>query len=225
MQRVPQRIINVAWAYLWSIFIWMSLASLAAGEDKVRQWGRGLHTSYWTALLVNGVWALSAALLTPPAFAIVHRYPITKPIRFTRIVGYVLGSVIYVVACAGLRWILLPPWNSPAQQFEHRSLHGLVASLYIFAELIWDYIIIIVGAHAYEYFKRAREQELERAQLQQALATSELQALKIQLHPHFLFNTLQGISALRLWVCDLGDCLQQCDRGFNPGCADTAVFL
>ena len=196
MQRVPQRIINVAWAYLWSIFIWMSLASLAAGQDKVRQWERGLHTSYWTALLVNGVWALSAALLTPPAFAIVHRYPITKPIRFTRIVGYVLGSVIYVVACAGLRWILLPPWNSPAQQFEHRSLHGLVASLYIFAELIWDYIIIIAGAHAYEYFKRAREQELERAQLQQALATSELQALKIQLHPHFLFNTLQGISAL-----------------------------
>jgi LytS/YehU family sensor histidine kinase len=32
--------------------------------------------------------------------------------------------------------------------------------------------------------------------LQQALATSELQALKSQLHPHFLFNTLQGISAL-----------------------------
>ncbi len=32
--------------------------------------------------------------------------------------------------------------------------------------------------------------------MQHALATSELQALKSQLHPHFLFNTLQGISAL-----------------------------
>ena len=196
MQRVPQKVINVAWAYLWSIFFWMGLASLGAGQDKVSQWERGLHTSYWTALLVDGVWALSAALLTPPAFAIVHRYPITKPIRFTRIVGYVLGSVIYAVASACLRWILLPPWNSLALQFERRSLHGLVASLYIFAELIWDYTIIIAGAHAYEYFKRAREQELERAQLEQALAASELQALKIQLHPHFLFNTLQGISAL-----------------------------
>jgi len=174
----------------------MGLASLGAGEDMVRQWERGLHTSYWTALLVDGVWALSAALLTPPAFVIVHRYPITKPIRFTRVVGYVLGSVIYAVACAGLRWILLPPWNSVAQQFEHRSLHGLVTSFYIFAELTWDYSIIIAGAHAYEYFKRAKEQELERAELQQALATSELQALKIQLHPHFLFNTLQGISTL-----------------------------
>src|SRR5215472_1422934 len=196
VQRVPRRVIQVARGYLWSIFIWMGLASVGAGEDTVRLWERGLHTSYWTALLVDGVWAITAALLTPPAFAIVHRYPITKPIRFTRVVGYVLGSGIYIVASAGLRWILLPPWNAPAQHFEHRSLHGLLASFYIFAELIWDYTIIISAAHAYEYFNRAREQELERAQLQQALATSELQALKIQLHPHFLFNTLQGISAL-----------------------------
>jgi len=174
----------------------MGLASLAAGEDKVRVWEMGLHTSYWTALLVNGAWAFSAALLTPPAFAIVHSYPITKPIRFARVVGYVLGTVIYAVACAVLRWILLPPWNSLTQQFERRSLHGLMASFYIFANLVWDYIIIVAAAHAYEYFKRAHDQELERAELQQALATSELQALKSRLHPHFLFNTLQGISAL-----------------------------
>jgi hypothetical protein len=196
VQRVPQRVIDVVWAYLWSIFIWMGLASLAAGEDKVRGWEMGLHTSYWTAFLLNGAWAFSAALLTPPAFAIVHRCPITKPIRFARVIGYVLGTVIYVVACAVLRWILLPPWNSTAQQFEHRSLHGLMAGFYIFANLVWDYIIIVAAAHAYEYFKRAHDQELERAELQQALATSELQALKTQLHPHFLFNTLQGISAL-----------------------------
>jgi two-component system LytT family sensor kinase len=42
----------------------------------------------------------------------------------------------------------------------------------------------------------ARDQELERAELQRALAGSELQALKSQLQPHFLFNTLHGISTL-----------------------------
>jgi sensor histidine kinase YesM len=107
-----------------------------------------------------------------------------------------MGSVLYTIACASLRWTLLPPWNGPAQQFDNRSLHGLVANFYIFANIIWDYTIIIAAAHAYEYFKRARDQEIERAELQQALATSELQALKSQVHPHFLFNTLQGISAL-----------------------------
>lgn len=196
METWSQKVRTVALAYLWSILIWLGLASLGAGQEKIRLWERGLYTPYGVLLLVNGAWTLSAALLTPPVFAIVHRYPLTKPIRFSRVAGYVMGSVLYTIACASLRWILLPPWNSPAQQFEHRSLHGLVASFYIFANLIWDYIIIIAAAHAYEYFKRARDQEIERAELQQALATSELQALKSQLQPHFLFNTLHGISTL-----------------------------
>jgi LytS/YehU family sensor histidine kinase len=41
-----------------------------------------------------------------------------------------------------------------------------------------------------------RKEERERHEYQQALAASELQALKMQLHPHFLFNTLHGIATL-----------------------------
>jgi hypothetical protein len=193
MEVLVPKALRIARAYFCSILFWMSLAFLAAGEDKVRIWEKGLHTSYWTALLVEGGFLLSAALLTPPMFAIVHRYPITKPIRFGRVAGYVLGSALYIIASVILRWILSPPWNIPAQKFEQRSLHALVTGFYIFAEIIWNYMIVLGAAHAYEYFKRAKDQELE---LQQALATSELQALKSQLHPHFLFNTLQGISAL-----------------------------
>jgi two-component system, LytTR family, sensor kinase len=193
MEVLVRKTLGIARPYFWSILFWMSLAFLAAGEDKVRIWERGLHTSYWTALLVDGAFLLSAALLTPPIFAIVHRYPITKPIRFSRVAGYVFGSALYIIACASLGWILSPPWNIPAQRFEQRSWHGFVTGFYSFAVMIWNYIIVLAAAHAYEYFKRARDQELE---LQQALATSELQALKNQLHPHFLFNTLQGISAL-----------------------------
>jgi len=188
-----RKLSTIGWVYLWSILFWMGLAFLAAGEDKLHFLERGLRTSYWTALLVEGGFLLSAALLTPPIFAIVHRYPITKPIRFGRVAGYVLGIALYLIACVSLRWILMPPWNIPAQKFDQRSLHAFVTSFDVFAETIWNYIILLAAAHAYEYFKRARDQEL---QLQQALATSELQALKSQLHPHFLFNTLQGISAL-----------------------------
>lgn len=188
-----RKLLRIGWAYLWSILFWMSLAFLAAGEDNVHFWEKGLHTSYWTALLIEGGFLLCAALLTPPIFAIVHRYPITKPIRVGRVAGYVLGIAIYIIACVSLRWIVGASWNIPAQKFEQRSLHALVRGFDVFAVIIWNYIIVMAAAHAYEYFKRARGQELE---LQQALATSELQALKSQLHPHFLFNTLQGISAL-----------------------------
>lgn len=44
----------------------------------------------------------------------------------------------------------------------------------------WDYTVMVVASHAFEYFMHARNQELERAKLQQALAESQLQSLKSQ---------------------------------------------
>ena len=105
MEPNSQKVSRVAFAYLWSILFWMGLALLAAGEDKVRIWERGLHTSYWTALLVDGAFLLTAALLTPPVFAVVHRYPISKPIRFGRVAGYVLGCALFMIGCVSLTWI------------------------------------------------------------------------------------------------------------------------
>src|SRR5262249_15592174 len=90
----------------------------------------------------------------------------------------------------------LPPWNAAIQQFVPRTFQSLLANTYHFANLTWDYCVIIFAAHAYEYLRRTRAQELERAELRRALAASELQALKSQIHAHFVFNTLQGISTL-----------------------------
>jgi hypothetical protein len=176
--------------------IWVGFAPVMAGQDKVRLLERGQYIAYWTLLLVNGAWCLTAALLTPPIFSIVRRYPIAKKALLWRVAAYLLGSIPYVIASACVRWIVLPPWDSPAQRFGSRTLTGLIHSAYIFGDLIWDYSLILGAAHAYAYFTRARNQELERAELQQALAASELQSLKSQLQPHFLFNTLHGISTL-----------------------------
>jgi signal transduction histidine kinase len=63
----------------------------------------------------------------------------------------------------------------------------------------WNLLIYwtLVGAtHAFHYYDRYRERELEASQLEAELARAQLQTLRAQLQPHFLFNTLNAISTL-----------------------------
>ena len=55
----------------------------------------------------------------------------------------------------------------------------------------------VVAIHqAVLYYRKYRERELQTSQLEARLAQTRLQVLKMQLHPHFLFNTLNAISEL-----------------------------
>jgi LytS/YehU family sensor histidine kinase len=58
------------------------------------------------------------------------------------------------------------------------------------------YFVILSTATARDYSRRFQAEQLKSSQLHAALADSQLQALKMQLHPHFLFNTLNSISTL-----------------------------
>jgi two-component system LytT family sensor kinase len=61
---------------------------------------------------------------------------------------------------------------------------------------VFTYAAIVSCWHAVNYFRKYREREAETARLQAALTESRLQALRHQLQPHFLFNTLHSISTL-----------------------------
>ena len=58
------------------------------------------------------------------------------------------------------------------------------------------YWIILGLYYTVDYYRKHRERQLHASQLETQLAQAQLKALKMQLHPHFLFNTLHGISAL-----------------------------
>jgi two-component system, LytTR family, sensor kinase len=51
-------------------------------------------------------------------------------------------------------------------------------------------------AHVWMYYERVRDREVRASQLEGQLARTQLEMLKLQLQPHFLFNTLNAISAL-----------------------------
>src|SRR5207253_4440117 len=85
-----------------------------------------------------------------------------------------------------------------------------------FTEGIGVYLLVTFLTYAYHYYQRYQQGELRASQLEAQLSQAQLQALKMQLHPHFLFNTLHSISALlhkdteaaRKMISRLGDFLR-----------------
>ncbi len=78
------------------------------------------------------------------------------------------------------------------------------------------YWLILGMSHAFSYYNSFRKGELKASELRTQLVQSQLEALKMQVHPHFLFNTLHSISALlskdtegaRKMITRLGDFLR-----------------
>jgi LytS/YehU family sensor histidine kinase len=80
----------------------------------------------------------------------------------------------------------------------HEVYKPLTASLFIRMALnsVFAHIDLMLLGHAVYYARHSRNQAVRRAQLETRLAEAQLQVLRLQLHPHFLFNTLHTISAL-----------------------------
>src|SRR5438128_3621687 len=58
------------------------------------------------------------------------------------------------------------------------------------------YWAVVAAFYTIHYYRRSQERELAAAKLQSSLTEAHLQALRAQLNPHFLFNTLHSISVL-----------------------------
>jgi two-component system LytT family sensor kinase len=58
------------------------------------------------------------------------------------------------------------------------------------------YWVIVSVSHAFDYYQKFQDRELRGLELEKRLTEAKLQALQMQLNPHFLFNTLHGISSL-----------------------------
>ncbi|SEU38830.1 Histidine kinase [Myxococcus fulvus] len=96
-------------------------------------------------------------------------------------------TLIYFVSrAAGEKWLAE---TSLGQMLPLMMAKHVITSLLIYGTLV------AIG-YAVEYHRRYREGELAQSQLETRLAHAQLDVLRAQLHPHFLFNTLNAISVL-----------------------------
>ena len=178
---------TLAWMLLACVLSWQFYLNESEGDA-------GLFLFY---LRFTALRFVCYALLTPPMFFIVRRFLITGEKFLPRLLIYFAALPVFVLSYSMVRLAILPPYYLAEQRWGARDWVGLLAiARSSFADQVGVYSLIVAAAHAHEYFRRSQRQEVEKSELQEALAASELQMLKMQLHPHFLFNTLHGISTL-----------------------------
>ena len=175
--------------------IWTLSAFVAASASALYQINIGEAPRFWPALrmVLLNYWIWAA--LTPIIFYLAKRFRFRRGawelIRTTAIhFGfYLLLTLVHelIAQAVGI------PSGAPANY--HGSILQLrfVSSLY---EDLWMYWPVVVVWSLFEYYERFRERDMRAAQLKEQLARAELQALRSQLHPHFLFNTLNSIASL-----------------------------
>jgi len=144
-----------------------------------------LNTTYWIA------WAL----LTPLIIHLARRYRFDRQTWRGALAVHVPALVVACFAHVAMT-VIARQWAGYIREgwTFWMSLRDTFLS-----QVDWEmmtYCAIVGITHAVDYRRAAAEREIQAARLETSLAEARLQALQHQLQPHFLFNTLHGISAL-----------------------------
>jgi two-component system, LytTR family, sensor kinase len=170
----------VAWTAVGVLF---ALPALLAG-DPWRPNLLGSLAQWWS-------WGLLAPLIV----AIDHRLPSSERQLARRVVLHLLVSgpvtAAYVYVFAAVRAVVgVSAWRAV---YDPQTLLSALTGM-----ILWSWLVywLIVGAwQAYQYYQRYLSTELRMERLERRFTEARLNALRMQLDPHFLFNALNTISS------------------------------
>ena len=150
-------------------------------------------------LALNFVYWYIPALLAPIIMSFALRHPFDRdhwPRQLLLHIGAALTySVAHTIVMMGTRAVLMRSEPLPAT-FPGWWTFSLLAYLQQLDWLLMTYLFLIGVAYALAYRRQSEASALNTAQLETRLIEAQLQSLQRQLHPHFLFNTLNTISGL-----------------------------
>ena len=149
----------------------------------------------WTYAFVSTLpnWYLWA-IMTPAILWLAKRFRIERSNWQFTVLGIHLPAMVLCMLLHSLANLFL---------FRATGLHDEVSiGLYqvhfgtrVHANFL-TYWTVLGAYYAYDYYRKLRSREQQSALLEIRLVQANLRALKMQLHPHFLFNTLNSIAAL-----------------------------
>src|SRR5215469_2166036 len=210
-------------SWLLSAMLWSSIALFDATQTVVVMRAEGMH-HYWGLLFFTTLFSFAPWFIaTPLVLELARRFP---PIHLRPISTW----VIHVVACLGASivhsgWhaiflsVLNPYAYAEQPSFEElwrsQFSNGLLSGFVLYA------VILLMG-QMLDSRERIAQQQTEAARLNEALSRAQLDSLRRQIEPHFLFNALNAVAALVReqrndaavnMIAGLSDCLRRVLEG------------
>ncbi|MEO1367825.1 MAG: histidine kinase [Acidobacteriota bacterium] len=182
--------------WLTTAAIWSFYGLMVANQLYFSMRGHG-H-DWWRILVWQMAGALTWMLLSPIVFALESRFPLVGDRRAAAIpvhlASAVAGSLLRMAPMTAVSLVLdpyrpVPTESSFGAEYVAQALQWLHLDLSLYA-------VILVAASVYRIREQAHRDQLRTARLEKELASAELRALKLELQPHFLFNTMNSIVSL-----------------------------
>jgi len=184
--------------WYWIVAMWLGFGLFDATQTVFVMRAEGMNHHWWRLFFTNVLAWIPWMLATPIAFRLDYRFPTLDWKRPAFWISHLAACMATNLVASA--WIsmwedlfnpyALNPGPNPFMQLWGRKFFGGILSSVIL------YGLILLVAHIAETQRRFAHQEAETARLNEQLSKAQLNALRRQIEPHFLFNTLNAIAGL-----------------------------
>jgi two-component system LytT family sensor kinase len=174
--------------------IWTAYGLLSACQEHYWLSASNRPTTWGSAIRYEVGYAYLWGLCSPIILWLANRFRIERNHRTTHFLIHLAATIVFVVATkTAFEALFLPP-GSPFRDFTwERWFRSIEYTADTGVLLYWMTVLV---EHSYVFYKRYQHSVINAARLQTELVRAQLHALRMQLHPHFLFNALHTVTEL-----------------------------
>ncbi|RPH37714.1 hypothetical protein EHM92_01955, partial [bacterium] len=175
---------------------WLMYALVMTTQTYFAYMREGYSVPFWGgAVLPSFVYSIFWIVLTPLVLYLARRFSLDQAHRKRNLAVHVATSLcIALFQRIGYEAVVMSLNATDKWPFSWERLFQLTIGFFDYGLLV--YWVIVLMYQALEYTRVIKEEEVRASALKTQLVEAQLQTLKTQLQPHFLFNTLHSISEL-----------------------------